>query len=366
MNILYLSKLTGNLFAGPNYSVPAQIKAQALQDNVFWYNLNTTNKPEWREIGCHSLEEYPVGRLSNLPAPFDHPDLVVIEEFYCYPFAKIIYDVQKERIPYIIVPRSELTQQAQKKKFIKKRVGNLLYFNNFARKACAIQYLSEQEKWDSEKRWKKKSFIIPNGIDKKKKQKQYFSQNKIKAVYIGRYEKYQKGLDLLIESINCIKEILREKNFVLNMYGVDQEGTFLELIRYIKTKKLEDLIHMNDGVFGADKEQILLDADIFVMTSRFEGLPMGLIEALSYGIPVVATKGTNLSKAITKFNAGWVALNTVESICEAFLMMLEDRELFDKKSHNAINLSELYSWESIASQSHAIYMGLQEEMNSEL
>ena len=37
MNVLYISKLTGNLFAGPNNSVPAQIKAQSKIDNVFWY-----------------------------------------------------------------------------------------------------------------------------------------------------------------------------------------------------------------------------------------------------------------------------------------------------------------------------------------
>ena len=42
MNVLYISKLTGNLFAGPNNSVPAQIKAQSKIDNVFWYNLNVT------------------------------------------------------------------------------------------------------------------------------------------------------------------------------------------------------------------------------------------------------------------------------------------------------------------------------------
>lgn len=44
MNILYLSNLTGNLFAGPNNSVPAQIRAQSKIDNVFWYNINKMNR----------------------------------------------------------------------------------------------------------------------------------------------------------------------------------------------------------------------------------------------------------------------------------------------------------------------------------
>ena len=40
MNILYISNLSGSKFAGPSYSVPEQIRAQAKYDNVFWLNLN--------------------------------------------------------------------------------------------------------------------------------------------------------------------------------------------------------------------------------------------------------------------------------------------------------------------------------------
>ena len=50
MNVLYISNLTGNLFAGPNNSVPAQIKAQSKRDNVFWYNINDIKREEWKEI----------------------------------------------------------------------------------------------------------------------------------------------------------------------------------------------------------------------------------------------------------------------------------------------------------------------------
>ena len=46
MNILFISKLSGNLWAGPNNSIPAQVKAQSRIDNVFWYNLNNTKRPE--------------------------------------------------------------------------------------------------------------------------------------------------------------------------------------------------------------------------------------------------------------------------------------------------------------------------------
>ncbi len=363
MNILYLSKLSGNLFAGPNNSVPAQIKAQSNIDTVFWYNLNHIKRDEWVDIGCYNLDDYPTGRLKDLPIPFCAPDLVVVEELYCFPFCKILRDVQKAGIPYIIIPRSEMTKQAQKKKHIKKTIGNIVFFNSLIEHASAIQYLSDQEKLDSEQQWKKNSFIIPNGANIPQQRKSYFSTDKINAVYIGRFEKYQKGLDLLIKAIENERTLLRRNNFVLHMYGVDQEGTVDFLTAAITQAGLHDLVKLHDAVFGGEKESILCSADIFIMTSRFEGMPMGMIEALAYGLPVIATTGTNMASSIESFNAGWTSDNTVEGISHALVEMIDAKDSFNTICRNSIDLASKYSWPEIAKQSHLCYeklVGLQQ------
>ena len=46
MNILFISHLCGSSFAGPTYSVPKQIEAQATVDNIFWYNASAKEKEE--------------------------------------------------------------------------------------------------------------------------------------------------------------------------------------------------------------------------------------------------------------------------------------------------------------------------------
>ena len=51
---------------------------------------------------------------------------------------------------------------------------------------------------------------------------------------------------------------------------------------------------------GKSKEQVLLDADVFIQTSRTEGLPTAVLEAMSYKIPVLITKGTGLYDDIKK------------------------------------------------------------------
>lgn len=374
MNILYLSNLTGNLFAGPNHSVPAQVKAQSKVDNVFWYNLNKVKREEWTQNGldCKNLSDYPSERLKDLPNPFCKPDLVVVEEFYCFPFNRLIHDIQKQQIPYVIVPRSELTEQAQRKKMWKKRIANLLYFRKMAQKAIAIQYLSQRERIESGDIWNSKNLVIPNGTEPKEKYKKDFSECEIRAVYIGRYEQYQKGLDILLASIAKIKTELRAARFILSMYGVDQEGAIESMNHQIKNYDICDLIQLNNAVYGQEKESVLIKSDVFIMTSRFEGMPMGMIEALSYALPCVATEGTNLTREIDQYEAGWTAKNDVESVTKALIAMVQDFSNMNvkDKGRNAKRLSSAFSWEAIAEKSHDAYTkmirGVKSERNLEI
>jgi len=357
MNILFISKLSGNLWAGPNNSVPAQIRAQSRIDNVFWYNLNGNKRPEWSADGveCHNLLDYPHGRLCYLPIPFNHPDIVVIEQCYAYFRCKIIKDIQKLKIPYVIIPRSALTRKAQQSKSLKKRIGNMLYFNSMINKSAAIQYLTKEEKRESEKQWKVNSFVIPNGIYPQNKVRTDFSTHGIKASYIGRIEIYQKGLDLLLDAIVALKSELRSVGFTLDLYGPNREGAVEYLENVIVQNEVGDIVRLHDGVFGVDKAQVFFNTDVFIMTSRFEGHPMGLIEALSYGIPCVTTQGTYMAEKIVEYDAGWGAENELESIKDALRSMTRDKTRLGEKGRNALELSATYSWEKLASQSHRIF-----------
>ena len=356
MNILYISNLSGNLWAGPNNSVPAQIRAQAKIDNVFWFNINHNKRKEWTQNGldCKNLDDFPSGRLKDLPAPFNRPDIVVVEEFYCFPFCKILKDVKKRNIPYVIIPRSEMTCLAQKNKFLKKKIGNLLYFNSLAKHAAAIEYLTENEKKESEKQWKTKGFVIPNGINLPNVEMRTYSNDQIVASYIGRIDIYQKGLDILVDAISGMKDDLTNNNFHLTIYGPNREGSQELLQEKIKKHLLEDLISFEEAVFGLEKAKVLLQTDVFIMTSRFEGMPMGMIEALSYGVPCLATTGTNFTKEINDFNAGWIAENNVESVKNALRSVIFRRG-FTSKGKNALQLAENFSWDTIAKDTSQCY-----------
>ena len=368
MNILFISKLTGNMWAGLNHSVPAQVKSQSTIDNCFWYNMNHVKLDEWCTDGldCKNIDDYPSGRLADLPEPFNKPDIAIIESVYCYTFEKIVKDLRRNSIPYVIVPRSSLTKQAQRLRRIKKQLGNIIYYNGFIKNATAIHYLSDQEKMDSIEQWGDKCFVLPNGTHSVNVTKKTFNNDKIDAVYIGRIEIYQKGLDMLVRAIDGLKNELRKSRFHLSIYGPDREGAYDELSKMIKENGLDDLVDLGNALFDQEKEKRLLEADLFIMTSRFEGMPMGLIEALSYGLPCIITTGTNMKSIIVGASAGWGAEDNADSIKEALNSMLIEKSSFLGKSKNAVQCGQKYDWSEIAKDAHKVYEKIAKKYNSSI
>lgn len=364
MNILFISHLCGSSFAGPTYSVPKQIEAQATIDNIFWYNASAKGKEEWKSLPYyHDLTEFPDESIYSLPDPFNKPDIVIVEQFYNMARSNIRKELVKGKIPYIIIPRGELTNQAQMRKRTKKSLANIFMFRKFARNALAIQYLTEQEYIDSGDKWNSKHIVIPNGIDIPATAKTEFSTDGIKCVSIGRIEPYQKGLDLLIEACFLIKDELHKANCTITICGPDREGKLETLKEMVVEKNLQEIVLFHDAVYGKEKEKMLLGSDVFVMPSRFEGHPMALIEALSCGLPIVATTGSNMKKEIDEYDAGWTADNSENALAFALKGMIYSKDDFIKKSVGSINLSRNYLWSKIAQKSHTLYISI--TMNKE-
>ena len=108
---------------------------------------------------------------------------------------------------------------------------------------------------------------------------------------------------------------------------------------------------MRDAVNGIEKEKIILSADIFIQTSRVEGMPLGILEALSYGLPCLVTKGTNTGEIVKKYNAGWVAETNTTSIANKLIEAIFDSNVWVEKSQNCIRLiEENFSWDKISNK----------------
>lgn len=352
MRILYISALPETMSGGPKYSVPKQIKAQSRYDEVTWINITP-----WKvdaDIECHVCLDKKIYMdfIKNLEY-----DLAVFEDFYDIKFLHIAKQLRKKNIPYIIVPRGCMTSSAQKMKGLKKSIANKLFFEKFSKKALAIEFLTENEKIKSGNKWNEKYIVLPNGTELSDSIVDFKGfEEQLKAVFIGRLDVYHKGLDVFLEACANLKELILERKFILDLYGPSSKKTRDLIIKIITENGLQNNIFLHKEIHGKEKENILLNSHLFILTSRFEGLPMGLLEAEAYGLPTLVTDETNLGEEIQKSGAGLSSPFSLDLIQNNFATFLrEDRVFYEKMSSSAIKLAKRYSWADIGKHSHKCY-----------
>lgn len=363
MKILFVSNLSSNKAAGLSWSVPAGVNAQSSIDDVLWINTSDAFIDHWAEVNAyHNSSEYGKFKLSNLPDQFTSPDIVVFEGFNFIKHAIFARSLERKNIPYIIVPRGALTYEAQNNHSKwKKKLANIFFLNRFVKKSLAIQFLTEGERDNSIGYNRHKNFILPNGFDDPGVYKSLFSKNAINALFIGRLDMHHKGLDLLLNVFERNKELLTTKNFHLSIYG-PMRYDYYKIAEHIKDKQLQKVVSIIGEVTGKQKEDVLLNSDLFIMTSRLEGHPMGLIEALAYGLPCLVSRGTNMYNEVAEYSCGWVCETKEKSIEEALIKVLEENNTFIAKSLNARKLASCYHWDKIATDFHNILINLKKEI----
>ncbi len=349
MNVLFVSALEGGLYSGTIYSVPKQVAAQSKVDNVYWVNLTKiTVQDRFKDI--YHYCSYRNFSFDKLPEPFNHPDIIVFEEFFKIECCIVARRAEHKKIPYVIIPRCQMTKKYLQNKKIKKMIASILLFSHFAKKARAVHFLSQQELDDSKVYYKGKSFISPNGIDIPDQVKDYEASNvKVVGTFIGRYSVWQKGLDMLIQSISENKEDLIKNNFFFQLYGpTERSGSQSEIESLVQSYNVNELIKVNGPVYEQTKRDVLLNSDFFIHTSRFEGMPMAVLEALSYGLPCFLTQGSNLREEVEKYDAGWGMDDNVDSISQKLKDLIKDKKLIKSKSKGASLLAKKYSWDDVA------------------
>ena len=168
--------------------------------------------------------------------------------------------------------------------------------------------------------------------------------NQKKIVAVGKLDP-QKGFDLLIEACRFIKNW---DGWILEIYGQgpDEEQlrskiSFYELEKHIFlkgiTRKVEEVYH---------------SASFYVLSSRFEGFPMVLLEAISFGLPIVSFDcATGPNEVIVNDDCGiLVDDGNTEKLGEAIQRMISSREEREWKSERAFQKSKLFSKDEIMKQ----------------
>jgi poly(glycerol-phosphate) alpha-glucosyltransferase len=160
------------------------------------------------------------------------------------------------------------------------------------------------------------------------------------AVFVGRLDVHRKGLDRLVRGMAGAPA------WHLALVGPRFRGMG-RLEATIRDLAIGERVHVVGERYGAALHEVLAAADVFVMLSRWEGLPMALLEALSHGTPAVVSAAVEHLVAVEAAGAGLVAdEHDLPAILERFRSARADEA--GRWREAARILARQYEWGSVA------------------
>ena len=195
--------------------------------------------------------------------------------------------------------------------------------------------------------------ILPNCVDliESALYKRNFEENKnIRLLFLGRITA-EKGLDFIVDALQNLKENVSFK-FIMAGTG-PAEKMYVEKF----TKILGGSFEFKGIVFGEEKSNLYKTCNIFLLPSLFEGLPMSLLESMSFGVvPIVTPVGSMKDVVSNNQNGIIVKDNPATEITNAVSLLAANRVLLQKLSENAAGyIKKHYNPENYITELNRIY-----------
>lgn len=289
------------------------------------------------------------------------PDIIDIQgSWLYYSYAAYKYKRRHPGTKIVITPRGMLDRMKKNEMSLPKKIAYTLFEKNNFADADAFDALCPQEIEGF------KEFgitcpiaLIPNGYSIPEHIEKIHHKGK-RLLFVSRIAP-QKGVKQLIEAIRILAQddtkSISEWEFRIGGWGPDNYMN--ELKHLVQEYNLDNKVVFLGQVYGADKDVELRSADAFILPSFSEGLPMAILEAISYRLPVIMTDGCNLPD-IFEAN-GAIKVTTEPSEIAAGIVKLTQMgpHDIDNMCNNGLEVvKEKYQWNIIAKNHIALYQWL--------
>ena len=174
----------------------------------------------------------------------------------------------------------------------------------------------------------KRVVIIPNPVDTPSENHSTRSENLVVFLFLGAIND-NKGVFDLLEVVNEYKEYLNGKaKFLLG-----GNGEIDRLNQMIHNYQIENIVEFRGWVQGEDKIEILNNSHVFVLPSYIEGVPISILEAETYHLPIITTNVGGIPSIVKEGVNGYLLRpGDKQALSKAILEMVSNRELREKMS----------------------------------
>ena len=193
--------------------------------------------------------------------------------------------------------------------------------------------------------------IIPNPLSFTASQKASLNTNKVLVVARNSYEK---GLDRLL--LIWQKVIVQSPDWIIEIYGA--HGTDPSLQNDIIKLGLQENVKLFEAVKNI--QDCYLDASIYLMTSRTEGFPMVLLEAMESGLPVVAYDCPIGPRSLihNEENGYLIPDDNVELFVEKVQLLMNNVDLRKQMGNRAVASVQHYQLNAVMNQWNDLFTSL--------
>jgi glycosyltransferase involved in cell wall biosynthesis len=253
------------------------------------------------------------------------------QEYLVFSFQANIYSIILCKIfKTRVIVRSNSSPSGWNKNLLKNYV-----FNFFLKKSDVIIVNSLSFKKELDRKFNTRSIVILNPLNKNeiiKKSKEkikfgFFKKNSLNLINIARFTD-QKDHFLLLNAVNKLKDKLNIKLLIMG-YGANKN----KIQKFIKLNKLQNIISLIN--FQKNPYPYLRKSDVFILTSRYEGLPNVLLEALTLKKFIISTNCPTGPKEILKNGkyGDLIRINNVSDLMKKITNYKNQKKVCDKKAY---------------------------------
>ncbi|MFR9629247.1 MAG: glycosyltransferase family 4 protein [Rikenellaceae bacterium] len=165
----------------------------------------------------------------------------------------------------------------------------------------------------------------------------------------------RKGVFDIIKAITNNREYLKDK-IILRIGGNRNED---KLISAINNAQLQDFVKFEGWVAGDKKIELLNWADVYILPSFNEGLPIGILEAMSYNCAIISTPVGGIPEVVTpNVNGFLVTPGNDKEIAQAIIDCVNNREQTIQYGKACAKVVEAYLPHNVLSHLSTIYQEL--------
>ena len=266
----------------------------------------------------------------------------------------------RQGISYVLTPHGGYAPQVMGGR--RRRLKTLWWYSrerSLVTNACLVHLMSERELADLQQLTRSRlrtSVVAPNGIAPADFRQSYGGDSTGCLLFLGRIAVRHKGLDLLFEGYALALSKTKSLPPLL-LVGPDHDGGIATLRSLSIRLGIEGHISFEESATGAATKAAFRGARAFVHSSRSEGLPFAVLEALAAGLPAILTTDTNLRSIAEDADCAFGCDATSASIAEALLAIsgTSAERLIEMGDNAARLIRSQFGWPAICASMASAY-----------